>query len=436
VDPTTRHRRGDTGVGTGGVTPMVAVCQTAGVANDDLPRYRTLFGNREFATVFVAHVISLLGDVIAAVALTVLVYQRTGSPALAALTFSLAFLPYLFAGVLFSSAVDRLPARAVLVGCNLVSALIVALMAAFALPVAALLVLLFGLGLIAPLFSGVRAATLPDILPDEPSFILGRSLLRLAAQLTQVAGNLAGGLLLLVLTPRGALAADAVSFAFAAVLLRLGTRRRPRRMASAELAIVQDSLRGLGRMLGEPRLRALLLFGWLLPACTAAPEALAAPYIHEIGAKAGAVGLYLAGLPAGTALADLLVARFLPERRQLRLVVAGATLTCLPLLVFVGLPGLALVVPLLFVAGLGSAYIPGFDRRLIATGPDDLRGRILATYSAGLMFTQGVGFAFWGLVAEGLAPRYVIAIGGVAGLVVVAVYRPRRAQGATLSPPR
>ena len=106
----------------------MVVCRDCRLVSDSSQaRYRTLFGNAEFSALFAAHVISLLGDVIAAVALTVLVYERTGSPALAALTFSLAFLPYLFAGVLLSALVDRLPARGVLVGCDLLSALIVAL---------------------------------------------------------------------------------------------------------------------------------------------------------------------------------------------------------------------------------------------------------------------------------------------------------------------
>ena len=269
-------------------TVKSALCKTGRmVSSSPRANYGMLFSNAEFRALFIAHVISLLGDVIAAVALTVLVYLRTGSPALAALTFSLAFLPYLFAGVLLSAVVDRLPARGILVGCNLLSAFIVALMAAVALPVAALLLLLFLLGFIAPLFSGVRAATLPEVLDDEPSFILGRSLLRLAAQLAQVGGNLAGGLLLLVLPPRGALTVDAVSFAAAALLLRFGTKKRPRRVTTSDLPLVRDSLGGLRHMLTQPQLRRLLFFGWLLPACVAAPEALAAPYVHAVTTRLG-----------------------------------------------------------------------------------------------------------------------------------------------------
>ena len=53
------------------------------VSDSSQARYRTLFGNAEFSALFAAHVISLLGNIIAAVALTVLVYEKTGSPALA-----------------------------------------------------------------------------------------------------------------------------------------------------------------------------------------------------------------------------------------------------------------------------------------------------------------------------------------------------------------
>src|SRR3954468_13583695 len=83
----------------------------------------------EFRALFAAYTVSMLGDIVAAVALTVLVYQRTASPFLAGLTFTLAFVPYLFSGALLSGLVDRVPPRRLMVACDLASAAIVALMA-------------------------------------------------------------------------------------------------------------------------------------------------------------------------------------------------------------------------------------------------------------------------------------------------------------------
>jgi MFS family permease len=405
-------------------------CDAPAVTDASRPaRYRDVFGVAEFRALYAAFVTSMLGDVIAAVSLTVLVFERTGSPALAAATFSLAFIPYLAGGALLSGLVERLPARRVLVTCDLVSAAIVAVMAVPAVPIPLLFVLLFVLSLIAPLFAGVRAATLPEVLPAAAPFVLGRSVLRLSSQVVQVAGNAVGGLLLLAVSPHGALALDAATFLVSAALLRFGTRDRPpRRTGTPESgSLLRDSLGGLRRLLARPALRRLFLFGWLLPACTIAPEGLAAPYTHSIGRSAAAVGIFLAGNPAGTALADLLAARVLRLPTQLRIVTPAALLACVPLLLFAPSPGLWVAVVLLFVSGLGSAYAPGFDQQLVAAAHEDEgRGHALALYTAGLLGLQGVGVLVWGLIAEIVAPAYVIPIAAGCGLLVVALLRPRQ----------
>jgi hypothetical protein len=46
-------------------------------------------------------------------------------------------------------------------------------------------------------------------------------------------------------------------------------------------------------------------------------------------------------------------------------------------------------------AGLGNAWTAGIDGLLIDTAPPDLRNRALALAGAGIMFTQGAGFALW-----------------------------------------
>src|SRR5262249_21510392 len=205
--------------------------------------YRDVLGAGEFRVIFAANVVSMLGSVVAAVALTVLVYQQTRSPALAASVLALSFLPYLLGGILLGAAADRLPARRVLVGCDLASAVLVACMVVPGMPVLGLLVLLFANGLIAPVYQGVRSALLPEILPRGPRYVLGRSLMRLVAQSAQIVGYGVGGLLLAILSPRGALAADALSFTASGVLLRFGTARRPAPTGRSG-SMARDSLAG------------------------------------------------------------------------------------------------------------------------------------------------------------------------------------------------
>jgi MFS family permease len=156
-------------------------------------RYRDVLGSAEFRAMFLADIVSMLGNVVAAVALTVLVYEQTRSAALAASVMALAFLPYLLGGVLLGAAADRLPARRALVVCDLLSATLVAAMVIPGMPVPALLGLLFANGLLAPVYQGVRAAVLPDVLPPGPGYILGRSMMRMVAQSAQIAGYGAAG---------------------------------------------------------------------------------------------------------------------------------------------------------------------------------------------------------------------------------------------------
>ena len=131
-----------------------------------------VLGVAEFRAIFVANIVSMLGTVVAAVALTVLVYEQTGSAALAASVMALAFLPYLLGGVLMGAAPDRWAPRRVLVVLDLLSAVLVGVMVIPGMPVAALLVLLFANGLLAPVYQGVRAAMLPDVLPPGPAYVL------------------------------------------------------------------------------------------------------------------------------------------------------------------------------------------------------------------------------------------------------------------------
>ena len=391
--------------------------------------YRDVFGLREFSVIFAANVVSMLGTVVAAVALTVLVYEQTRSPALAASVMALSFLPYLIGGTLLSAAVDRLPARRALVACDLASAAVVAIMVVPGVPVAGLLVLLFANGLIAPVYQGVRAAVLPEILPAGSPYVLGRALMRMVSQGAQIVGYGVGGLLLAIASPRGALAVDAATFATSALLVRLGTSRRPPHAAKAG-SMARDSLAGVRAALAHRPTRRVLLFGWLVPACAVAPEALAAPYAVHIGQPARAAGFLLVGIPVGTVIADILAARVFPARLQYRVIVPAGLLTFVPLAGFAVSPGLGLALGLLVVSGLGSAWMAGMDGLLVATAPPALRNRALALSSAGLMFTQGAGFALWGIAGQYIPLPVVIPLAAAAGAGAVIAFRPPRRTGA------
>ncbi|MGW2180010.1 MFS transporter [Streptomyces sp. NPDC001732] len=380
--------------------------------------YRAVFAVREFRAVFAAHLLSLLGVVVSELALTVLVYGLTGSPLLSALTFALGLLPYLVGGTLFAGVADRYPARRVLVVCDLVCAGCVTVMVLPGTPVGGLLALRCLVAAVSPVFTGTRMAALADILGEGERYVLGRSLLRIVSQSAVLTGFGVGGVLLTVLPPRGAITITAVTFLCSAALLRFGTRDRPARSAGTgegRGALLGESLAGARSLLGNRRIRALMLLFWLPPLFAVAPEALAAPYADEIGAGPGVLGLLMCAMPVGQIAAELWVGTALSPRLRALVVLPAAVAGPLPLVVYGLRPGVVVIALALALAGAGGAYVIGLDQWFVEAVPEALRGRAMTLLTAGLMTLQGVGMALAGLAAEFLPVHQVVAGAGVVG---------------------
>src|SRR3954454_24172881 len=105
---------------------------------------RETLANREFAALFTAQAQSSLGDNVARPAVVALVYRQTNSPILSAATIAVSYLPWLGFGALLSAWAERHPYRRTMIGCDLIRAGIMGLLAAFpGLPIGLIITLLF-----------------------------------------------------------------------------------------------------------------------------------------------------------------------------------------------------------------------------------------------------------------------------------------------------
>ena len=129
--------------------------------------FRAVFAVREFRALWFSEVLSVAGDRLALVALTLLVYDRTRSPLLAAATYAAGYMPWVIGGLFLAGAADRRPRRPVMAGCDMVRAVLVAVMALPGVPLWALVALLFTATAFTPPFKSARSAIMPDILPGE-----------------------------------------------------------------------------------------------------------------------------------------------------------------------------------------------------------------------------------------------------------------------------
>jgi hypothetical protein len=289
-------------------------------------------------------------------------------------------------------------------------------------PVPALLALLFGVGTLGSLAGGGRNALVRATV-DAGAYVPARSLMKLAGQTAQIAGNALGGALLVALGTSGALLVNAASFAVSFALVRLLVGDHANEGGPAAGGLLRDSFRGAREILGHAELAPLLLLGWLVPTFSVAPEALAAPYVSGHGGSAALVGWWLAALPIGTIAGDVAGVRLLGPTTQRRVVVAAAAAGFVPYLAFAASPPVGVAIALLVLSGVFGMYSLGLDGRVRDAAPQRLFARTMTLNSAGLMTLQGLGFALAGAVAEAIGAAGAIAAAGAAGLVGVAALR-------------
>ena len=253
--------------------------------------------------------------------------------------------------------------------------------------------------------------------------------------MAQVAGNPLGGLLIVALSPGGAFLVSSALLVIAASVVPFGLSQYPVTGAADGTALVRDSLHGVRQVFSHAPLRRLLLLGWLLPYLFVAREALAAPYVASRGGYAGAGRVVAGRIPVGLLAGDLLGVWFVSPRRQRRIIGIAAAASFVPYLAFFGTPPIAVALPLLVCAGLGSMYSLGLDALVRQAAPEHLFARTMAVNTAGLLTTQALGFPLAGAVAGVAGPGPAIVTAGLCGIVTVICLRPRAA-GAQARLPR
>ncbi|HST49440.1 MFS transporter [Jatrophihabitans sp.] len=367
----------------------------------------------EFRVMWLADAQSMVGDQLARVALSVLVFERTSSALLTALTYALTFLPALIGGAMLTGLADRLPRRRVMIAADLIRAVLLTGMAIPGTPLWLVCGLLVCVVLVGSPFSAAESALLPEILSGE-TFVVGSGLRTITNQMAQLGGFAFGGMAVAAIGARAGLAVDAVTFALSAVLISLGVHRRPSPAGAAGPArgYLASILAGAKLVAGNPRLRTLLGFSWLL-GLYVVPEGVAPPYAHSLGAGSAGIGLLMAAGPAGTALGTYLFLRYPSATRAVwmpRLAVLGG----LPLVVCWLHPGIVVSIMLWTLSGMAAAYQVQVATEYVRAVPAGQRGQAVGVAASGLLAMQGVGILLGGV----LAARYGAATAvGLAGLV-------------------
>jgi MFS family permease len=382
-------------------------------------------GRRDYAVLFTAYAMALVGGGVAVVALTLLAYELAGDEAGGVIGTALAIkaATYVLVAPLAAAATARLSKRAVLIAVDLVRA-----GAILALPFVTALWQLYAAILVFTAASAVATPTyqamVTRLLPADDDYRRAVAKSRIAGELEATVSPLLAAALLLALDVRGLFVA--VTVVFLAAASTLWRMRLPLVGAEDAQPLWWRLRRGTALYRSVPALRFLVPLTLAVALCIALVMVKTVVIVQDgfgMGPQASAVALGVFGL--GTLLGTLAMPRLVPRAGLRATILGGAALAAAGSLAAALPLGPAGLLALWAVIGLGAgtamATAPLVLRR---HGPEAEHGLLYAAQFSLANACLFVGYALAGALGEalGTAPAF-LALGTAAALACAAAAR-------------
>jgi MFS family permease len=385
---------------------------------------------RPFPRVLAASTASNLGDGVLLAALPLLARRVTDAPMAVASVTVAATAPWLVFGLAAGAIVDRAERFRLLVHADVVRAALLALFTALVvvdqISLGTIVVLVALVGIAETLFDTAAQAVLPALVEESE---LERANGRLfAGQLAAngFVGPPLGGALF-VAASWSPFALDAASFAGSALLLtglrsRTLSRSRQQQTATRQRSLRADVAEGLRWLWGHRGVRAFAIGAAVINVAHTGVMAVAVLFVRdELGAGATGFGLTLAGAAVGGLAGSLGAGRVVAWAGRRRAVLGGIGLFSVALAVAGVAPGVAVA-----ALGLAMCNAAGEVWNVVAVSyrqarvPDELLGRVMASYRVIAYGAMPTGALLGGAVATvfGLRAPFVVGAVLVAGLLV------------------
>jgi len=359
------------------------------------------------------------GSWMAAIAMSLAVFDLTHSTVWVSLLMIGSFLPQIFGGALGGPLIDRVLRRRLLVGSDLINAGLFLLLALLPQTPTALVAVALASGCASALFRPTVYAALPNMV-DRESLPEANSLFGAAESFGNFLAPALGGLLAALFGVRLVYVVNAGSFLLSALLL-IG-------IAAASFQ-AELKLKGIGHW-AEIRsgLRAIREHAdvWAV-ACTWIPLAsfLSLINVTEVvlvkqsmrGGDFGyglLVSLALGGVVVGSILSSSLI-RARGPRPVYLLSFVGLSLGLLGFSMSPSVWTAALPAALLGIAN--GIALPAIGNMIQGSLPDDLRGRVFATMGSAIMTATVIGMAGAGVLSVAVGTRGTFALSALAALV-------------------
>lgn len=369
---------------------------------------------------FAANAISMVGNVLTAIAIPWFVLQTTGSATQTGITGFFSILPVIVAGLFGGTLIDRLGYRRTSISADLASGLTVALVPLLYFTVGLqfwqLMILVFLGALLDAPGSTARAALIPDL-----AELAGMPIERAAAtnQVIERSSRLIGaplaGLLIAALGTANVLWVDAASFALSAGLVAVFVTGRAAKPAALPRGkYFQELGEGLKFLFNDKVMLALVVFVMLTNSFDAAYSGVVQPvYMKQVFGNALDLGLLIAANGGGAVLGALIygaIGHRLPRHATFVLMFM---LTSARFWVMAVFPPLPIILLATFIASIGAGPLnPIIDAVEYERIPPQMRGRVFGTITASAWAAMPLGTLLGGVATEQLGVQTMLVLIG------------------------
>jgi MFS family permease len=384
-----------------------------------------------FRRLWLARVVSYLGDSLGLVALVLHVTAETDSGAAVGLLLLAGdFTPSLLSPLLGAIA-DRTDGRRTMVICELGQAAVVALIVMLNASIAVVLLLFAVRSLLSATFQAASRSAIAELVDDD-DLEVANSVIGFGTHGLEAIGPLVAAALLLVLDPIDVLYVDVATFLLSPLLL-IGLPRL--QVTIEEASMFSDVRAGIGAIWDVRIVRILAVGFWAIAMFTAVDD-VALPFLvtETFDGGESAVSLLYAAGGAGVLLGFGILTRRRP--RPVAIALVGFAVSCLGDALTGVAPVLVVAVALQAMRGAGNAWIgTGVDTVVQREVPAALRGRVFANLYGGVGLAAGISYVAGGAVVDAVGPRVALAGGGTLGLACAAIAAWACASRTTPTPP-
>jgi MFS family permease len=375
--------------------------------------------NRPFRWLWCARSVSFLGDSLGLVALLLYVAETTGQALAVALLLLVGDVAPALLGPFTGVIGDRLGLKRVMIACDLMQGILVALIA-LTLPSLPLLLALVALRAVAgQVFQPASRAAVPALVRNR-DLEAANSAIGLGTNGSEALGPLLAAALFSVLSVQGVLLVDAATFVVSAALLAsLPSLPTAPTEESPRASFLGDARAGLGYIWSVPLVRTVGLGFFAVVAFNGIDDVALVFLARDVlGGGDPAASLLYAAVGGGLLLGYALLTRRAARFSMLLLLLIGFGASSAGNL----FSGLAWAVAAAFVVqcvrGVGIAMMDVATNTLLQrTVPQAMLGRVFGNLYGTIGVAAGLSYAFGGLLLDLTSPRVAFVVAGTGGLL-------------------